>query len=35
MFDAADTIGKSLRILEGVISTLSVSLRPFYDLGKI
>jgi hypothetical protein len=24
MFDAADTVGKSLRILEGVISTLTI-----------
>jgi argininosuccinate lyase len=27
MFDAADTIGKSLRILQGVITTLKVSPR--------
>jgi len=27
MFDAAETIGKSLRILQGVISTLKVSLQ--------
>jgi argininosuccinate lyase len=27
MFDAAETIGKSLRILQGVISTLKVSSR--------
>lgn len=28
MFDAADTVGKSLRILQGVITTLKVCLRP-------
>lgn len=27
MFDAADTVGKSLRILQGVITTLKVSRR--------
>lgn len=30
MFDAADTVGKSLRILEGVICTLTVRVLPFF-----